>query len=343
MQIDERKQKILATVIRLYSADGEPVGSGLLSEYLDLQLSTATLRNEMAALTKLGLLMQPHTSAGRVPSMHGYRYYADYLMSFEPLASKDKQLIDEIFTYLDYELERLLQGAAAAFSEITGYTAMVSSPRQPDFGIVHFDVLQVGRYTVALVGVSQNGAVFMRVANARESLTADDITFLSVFLNTQMTYLSSKDITQDKITALARKLGARAQALLPVLSCAVGLLGELHDPHVYVESLENLLDYRDLDVSLRGIIALFGDKRVLENIITQGGPEDIQILFGEELPAYYLPGFCLLSAQYAAGGGKFGAVALAGPSRMQHTKLIPLLKYFTEKLGQAVAGGGKKE
>ena len=342
MQIDDRKQKILTAVILLYAADGEPVGSGLLSEYLDLQLSTATLRNEMLALTKLGFLSQPHTSAGRIPSTYGYRYYTDNLMHSEQLSEGDKYLVDDLFSYLDYEQDRLLQGAAAGLTEIAGYTAVISSPRQPDFGFVHYDVLQVGRYSAAVLGVSQSGAVYMRVANARESLTAEDITFLSVFFNTQLTFLSAKDITQEKITDVARRLGTKAPALLPVVSCAVRLLNEMNQPHVYVENMERLLDYRDLDSSLRGVISLFGDKSLLEDIITRGSA-DIQVLFGEELPGYYLPGLCLLSAKYAAGGGKLGAVALAGSTRMQHTKLIPLLKYFAEKLGHAVAGTGKKE
>lgn len=342
MKIDDRKQQILTAIISLYATDGEPVGSSLLSQYLDLHLSTATLRNEMATLTKLGLLMQPHTSAGRIPSTQGYRYYTDNLVYTETLSENNRALVDELFASLNYEQDRLLQGAAMGLSELTGLTGVVSSPKQPDFGIAHYEVTQVGKYSATVLGVTQSGAVYMRVANARKNLTADDISFLNVFLNTQMTFVSAKDITQERITDIARRLGARAADLLPIVSCAVRLLNEMNMPHVYVEGMENLLDYKDLDISLRGIISLLGDKTLLESVITSGNA-DIDVVFGEDIPGYYLPNFCILSARYAAGGGQYGAVCLAGPARMQYAKLIPLLKYFTEKLGSTVTGGGKKE
>lgn len=342
MDMDERKRKVLTAIVNLYTAEGEPVGSNLLSQYLDLRVSSATLRNEMAALTRLGLLIQPHTSAGRVPSLEGYRYYMENLMKTERIAPADKQRVDELFGGLNYDTEKLLQGAAAGLSEMTGYTAIATSPHRPDMVVAHYEVLQVGRYSAAIVGVSQAGVVASRVANARRSLTAEDIHLMGLVMNTYLTFVSPRDMTPERTGEMVASLGTRAVDLAPLFTGAVRLLGDMGSSRLYIEGQERLLDYPELDTSLRGIISLFGAHKDMEALITRGNA-DTQCLFGTEIPGYYLPGLCLLSAKYAAGGGMTGAVALAGPARMDYLKLIPLMKYFTGMLSRAVSTGGKED
>ena len=342
MEMDDRKRKVLAAIVRIYSDDGEPVGSNLLSQALDISVSPATLRNEMASLTKLGLLMQPHTSAGRIPSLNGYRFYVSHLLQAGALQKADKNSLDDVFENLSYDTEKMLQGAAAGISELTGYPAVVTSPKRPDLGIAHFDVLQVGRSAAAIVAVSQAGGVFVRVAKARRSLLASDIELLSALLNTELTFLSSKDFTRERVLRMARMLDAKARDLFSVVSAASRILSELGVARVYVARQEYLLDYPELDSSLRGIVSLFGDERLLESLLTAPGAGE-KCIWGDEIPGYYLPGLCLLSAKYSAGSGLSGAVALAGPARMDYIKLFPMLKYFTEKLGHIVTVGGKEE
>lgn len=342
MDIDERKRKVLTAIVNIYTQQGEPVGSNLLSQYLDLRVSPATLRNEMAALTRLGFLVQPHTSAGRVPSLEGYRYYMEHLMHSERISPADKQRVDELFATLNYDTEKLAQGAAAGLSEMTGYTSIITTPSRPDTAVAHYEIIQVGRYSAAILAVSQTGVVATRVANAKRDLTAEDMKLLSYAMNTFLTFITPGDITQERARELVLALGGRAGELMPVISGAIRLLGDMGVSHLYVEGQERLLDYSELDTSLRGIISLFGDERGLESLITQGSAE-VQCVYGAEIPGYYLPGLCLLSAKYSAGGGMTGALALAGPARMDYLKLIPLLKYFTGKLGQTFSTGGKEE
>ena len=184
MTMDPRKQRVLQAIVALYAMEGEPVGSGLLSNYLDLSVSSATLRNEMAALTKLGLLEQPHTSAGRVPSTKGYRYYLDNLLDAdEQLPVAERQAIDDIFDDLDYEPEHLAQGAARALSRHTGFTVAVTTPRADDLCIAHFEVVQVGRYSAAVLGVTSAGGVCTRVARVAEGLTRQQAANVAAVLN----------------------------------------------------------------------------------------------------------------------------------------------------------------
>ena len=196
MTMDPRKQRVLQAIVALYAMEGEPVGSGLLSNYLDLSVSSATLRNEMAALTKLGLLEQPHTSAGRVPSTKGYRYYLDNLLDAdEQLPAAERQAIDDIFDDLDYEPEHLAQGAARALSRHTGFTAAVTTPRADDLCIAHFEVVQVGRYSAAVLGVTSAGGVCTRVARVAEGLTRQQAANVAAVLNQNLTFVSPADLT----------------------------------------------------------------------------------------------------------------------------------------------------
>lgn len=129
MTVDDRKRRVLEAIVALYGMDGEPVGSSLLSEYLDMAVSSATLRNEMAALTKLGLLAQPHTSAGRVPSPQGYRYYVDHLLQDIPaLDAESRRMVDSLFYNMDIEPEKLAQSAARALADVTGVAAAATTP-----------------------------------------------------------------------------------------------------------------------------------------------------------------------------------------------------------------------
>ena len=193
MAMDARKQRILEAIVALYANGGEPVGSGLLANYFDMALSSATLRNEMAALTKLGLLEQPHTSAGRVPSAQGYRYYLDHLIDAPKacaLPEADRAHIDELFAAMDAEPEKLVPAAARSLADLTGCAAAATTPQAPDLCIAHFEVVQVGRYSAAVLAVTSAGGVRTRVARVDTGLTRDDAANLAQLLNLSLIHIS---------------------------------------------------------------------------------------------------------------------------------------------------------
>ena len=273
MTMDPRKQRVLQAIVALYAMEGEPVGSGLLSNYLDLSVSSATLRNEMAALTKLGLLEQPHTSAGRVPSTKGYRYYLDNLLDAdEQLPVAERQAIDDIFDDLDYEPEHLAQGAARALSRHTGFTVAVTTPRADDLCIAHFEVVQVGRYSAAVLGVTSAGGVCTRVARVAEGLT-------------------------------------RQQALL---------------------------EWPELAPSVGKLLQTFDDGERARKLLSPAKRRTV-VKLGEDLETP-MPGLCIMSSRYLAGGGLTGNLAIIGTNRMPFEQLMPRLEYFARKLGQCMSG-----
>lgn len=228
MTMDARKQRVLQAIVALYGLEGEPVGSSVLANYFDMAVSSATLRNEMAALTKLGLLEQPHTSAGRVPSAKGYRYYLDNLLSAnEPLDRVTRARVDAVFASLDHEPEKLAQGAAKALAAISGCTAAVSTPCAEDLCISHFEVVQVGRSAAAVLAVTTAGYVRTRVARVRTGLSRDNAAALAAVLNQHLTFVAPVDLNRRMLSELCSQIRPE---LVPVVSAAAAILQDCASP-----------------------------------------------------------------------------------------------------------------
>lgn len=334
MAMDARKQRILEAIVALYAMEGEPVGSGLLANYFDMALSSATLRNEMAALTKLGLLEQPHTSAGRVPSPQGYRYYLDHLLD-EPntvqLSPADRAHIDELFANMDAEPEKLVSSAARALADLTGCAAAATTPQAPDLCIAHFEVVQVGRYSAAVLAVTSAGGVRTRVARVDTGLTRDDAAALARLLNQGLTFVAPQDLNPMLHASLALAAGQR---LMPVVNAAEALVTT--GAQATLAGAQYLAKMPDVRQNLGTLLEIFSDNEAaLALLEPQGGR--VTATLGSDLDPP-MPGACIVSKRYLAGSGLTGVVALIGSTRMDHRRLIPVLDYFAAKLGRSLAG-----
>ena len=327
MTMDARKQRILEAIVAIYSTGGEPVGSGLLASHFDMALSSATLRNEMAALTKLGLLEQPHTSAGRVPSPKGYRYYLDHLLEAPAaiaLSAADRENIDRLFADMDVEPEKLAQSAARALADYTGCAAVATTPQAEDLCIAHFEVVQVGRYSAAVLAVTSSGGVRTRVARIHTGLTREDADEMARLLNSSLTFVAPEDLTPSLTASLVLSAGRR---LAPVVFAAEALVRTR--PQFYLEGVQYLAK----------MLEVFSDNEAARALIEPGSGK-VTATLGEDIePA--MPNLCIVSKRYLAGGGLYGTVAVIGSNRMEYEHLIPVLNYFAIKLGQSMSG--KKE
>lgn len=339
MAMDARKQRILEAIVALYAMDGEPVGSGLLANYFDMAVSSATLRNEMAALTRLGLLEQPHTSAGRVPSPKGYRYYLDHLLQGSgatALGDEDRRRIEALFAAMDAEPEKLAPAAARALADYTGCAAAATTPRAEDLCIAHFEVVQVGRFSAAVLAVTSAGGVRTRVARVDTGLSRSDAAQLAQLLNRSLTFVSPRDLTPMLSASLRVACGAR---LAPVVAAAEALVRT--GPQVYLEGAQYLAQKTDVRQNLGTLLELFSDNRAATRLIEPEGGR-ITAKLGEDLePA--MPNLCIVSKRYLAGGGLTGTMAIIGSSRMPFSRLIPILNYFAGRLGQSMSGKRQEE
>lgn len=334
MVMDERKQRVLQAIVTLYQPQGEPVGSTLLANYFDMAVSSATLRNEMAALTKLGLLEQPHTSAGRVPSAEGYRYYLQQLLQeLPPLSHALQREIDEVFASLDQEPEKLAQGAARALAQMTGCTAAVIDPGAEDLCIAHFEVVQVGRSAAAVLAVTGVGGVLTRMAHVSTGLTRQQATALAALLNRTLTFVAPVDVTAALVTAACEEAGA---ALAPVVLAAAALLKEAATPHVHVGGEQYLLDWPELRPYAQRLLITLSNAPLATRMIHNTGSKT-RVLLGSDFTDE-MPGVCVLAARYLAGGGQIGSIALIGPTRMPYSTMIPVLEAFAVHLGTGLSG-----
>ena len=333
MTMDARKQRVLQAIVALYGLEGEPVGSSVLANYFDMAVSSATLRNEMAALTKLGLLEQPHTSAGRVPSAKGYRYYLDNLLTDDqPLDRVTRARVDAVFASLDHEPEKLAQGAARALASISGCTAAVSTPCAEDLCIAHYEVVQVGRSAAAVLAVTTAGYVRTRVARVRTGLSRENAAALAALLNRNLTFVAPR--------LLAELCSQISPELVPVISAAAAILQDSTQPHVYLGGEQYLLDWPQLDGKVGSILSLLNDEEQAAALIAPPAEQSESILLGEDLEPQ-IPGLCIVSDRYLVGGGLWGSVALIGPTRMPFQKLMPLLHTFADQLGEGMSGKRK--
>ena len=332
MTVDDRKRRVLEAIVALYGMDGEPVGSSLLSEYLDMAVSSATLRNEMAALTKLGLLAQPHTSAGRVPSPQGYRYYVDHLLQDIPaLDAESRRMVDSLFYNMDIEPEKLAQSAARALADVTGVAAAATTPRADDLCIAHFEVVQVGRYSAAVLAVTSAGGVRTRVARVDTGLSRQEAAAMAQLLNAHLSFVSPADLSDAMLIGLARQCSPQ---LTPVLGAAAALIRT--EPVAQLEGAQNLVKWPESRHNLATLLEIFADSANASHLIAPDGGK-LTVQLGDEMEPT-MPGISILSKRYLAGGGLTGTVALIGPSRMNFRKLIPIMDYFSTKLGQCMSG-----
>ena len=337
MAMDARKQRILEAIVALYASDGEPVGSGLLASYFDMALSSATLRNEMAALTKLGLLEQPHTSAGRVPSAQGYRYYLDHLIDAPgstQLSETDRSHIDDLFAGMDVEPEKLAPAAARSLADLTECAAAVTTPQAPDLCIAHFEVVQVGRYSAAVLAVTSAGGVRTRVARVDTGLTRDDAANLAQLLNRGLTFVAPQDLSPMLTASMVLAAGER---LAPVVLAAQALVTT--GPQACLQGAQYLAKMPDVRENLGTLLEIFSDNEAATELLRPDGGKTTATLGSDLDPA--MPGACIVSKRYLAGGGLTGSVALIGSTRMEYRRLLPILDYFAVKLGQSMAGQGQ--
>lgn len=341
MGIDDRKQRVLRAIVTLYGSAGEPVGSSLLAEYFDRAVSSATLRNEMAALTKLGLLEQPHTSAGRVPSAKGYRYYLDNLLDVPArLTAGRKAEIDSLFAGLDYDPEHLAEGAARALSQTTGYIAVATTPQSDDMCVAHYEVVQAGLSTAVVLAVTGAGGVRTRTVKLDFALHVGDTQRAAAALNRCLTFRNAADVNEDTLHAAADSLGDKAMLLYPILSAAVTLLREGRRASIYVEGQQRALDYEGIpEGSFRNLLALLSDPNAVRRVVNPPSPRTM-VLLGDDVQDYPIPGLCIMGRRYLAGGGRTGAIALVGPTRMPYRDLIPQLEYYALLLGECMSGKG---
>ena len=333
--LDDRKQKILMAIIRNYLETGEPVGSRTISKYTDLNLSSATIRNEMADLEELGYILQPHTSAGRIPSDMGYRFYVDHMM-----AEKERVVDEKMELLLEKEdkLDNMLQKVAKVLAGNTNYATMVSSPTVVGNKVKFLQVSRLDDTHLVLVAVVEGNMVRNRIIPTPEGTTEDVLLALNLMLNTHLTGLAIEEITLGMIAEMKQEAGLRGDIVGEILDLVVQAIRPDEDLRIFTSGATNILKYPELTdhEKVSEVLDVFEEKQELSELAKQSLEEEsetgIQVYIGEEAPVAAMRNCSVVTATYELGDGMRGTVGIIGPKRMDYGKVIGTLKTIMRQL-----------
>lgn len=335
MKIDERKRRILQAVVDEYIRTGEPVGSNSLLARLDISVSSATIRNEMAFLEGEGLLEQPHTSAGRVPTYEGYRFYIDHLMAPQPLSSKEKRLIDSLLDQNSVTVDSVVDNAVTVLSELTNL-AVVSKSCLPVFSVItRVEVIPAGRRLYALLIITSSGAVKNRICRMEFDLTYEQLDFFERFINENLLGRGVDSLTPAMLQNLAIALGGYMMALSPLLHAVYELSEEVARVSVDLRGEQHLL----VDNTLRSdeIVSLLAHKNQLLELLSSAF-DGISVVFGEESGCFGISHSSLIVSPYRVKNEPVGSLGVIGPVRVDYSKIIPHIEYITHSMTRLITG-----
>ncbi len=343
MELDERKKVILQAVIRNYLETGEPVGSRTISKYTDLKLSSATIRNEMADLEEMGYIFQPHTSAGRIPSDKGYRFYVDSM-----LESKDRRF-DEMKDMLierQDKMEDLLKSMASLLAANTEYATMISAPAAHRNKLKFIQLSRVDAEQLLCVVVAEGNVIKNSIIKLERELTDEIILKLNILMNTCMNGLAIEEINLAMISRMKEQAGIHEDIVGSVIDAVAQAVRSDDDPAVYTSGATNIFKYPELSDNIRAsqLINAFEDKKLLTDLMDEKSGDDkenpIQVYIGEEAPLQAMKDCSVVTATYRLGDDMKGTIGIVGPKRMDYAKVISALEVMQQKLDDLYNPGG---
>ena len=335
MELDERKVKILKAIIQNYQETGEPVGSRTISKYTDLNLSSATIRNEMADLEEMGLIVQPHTSAGRIPTDQGYRLYVDQLM-----AEKDREVaqIKDFMVQRVNRLEQLLRQIARFLATNTNYATMISAPSVSNSKVKFLQLSRMGTDKLLVTVVVEGNIVKNTILDMDRTMSDEDILNLGFHLNNTLNGLTMAQINLGLITKLKEVAGPNADVVEKVLEAVADAISMEGEVPIYTSGATNIFKYPELttDDTASQIIGTLEEKQQLARLLTANlGDEDkqgIQIYIGNENSVQAMKDCSVVTATYELKDGLQGTIGIVGPKRMDYDKVVTILKNVMAQL-----------
>ena len=339
MELNERKEKILNAVIRNYLETGEPVGSRTISKYTDLNLSSATIRNEMSDLEELGYIIQPHTSAGRIPTDKGYRFYVDNMLKdkLTELDEREKKVTEreELLIEKVDKVEILLQNMAKVLAVNTNYATMVSAPKSQGNKIKFIQLSILEEKQLLCTVVSDKNHVVNKILKVTQDVNQEMIVRLNVALNTVLAGLSLEEINLGVISALTSQAGSLENLVNEILKTITEAISTEAQMKIYTSGATNIFKYPELSDKERAsqLLTTLEEKSQLTELINEGHEETgIQVYIGSETPVKSMKDCSVVTATYELEDGFKGTIGIIGPKRMDYEKVVETLRNVKEQL-----------
>lgn len=333
--LDERKQTILKVIISSYLETGEPVGSRTISKLSDLNLSSATIRNEMSDLEELGYLVQPHPSAGRIPSDKGYRFYVDKVLS----EKEETERKDEVLLKRVDKLESLLMQVAKVLAYNTQYATMVTTPKLRNKQVKFIQLSQVDEERLVAVIVVGDNVAKNKLIRVSRPLSNEEVLKFNILLNTFLQGVSVEQINLELMQTMKKQAGDYADILESIFEGIVDAVKEAEEMKIYTSGASNILKFKELgDVEkATALLETFEEHTGLNELVdeslkSEDSENNIQIYIGDESPVSNMKDCSIITSTYQLPEGAKGTIGIIGPKRMDYKKVVATLKNLTDEL-----------
>lgn len=342
-RLDERKRKILRAVTDDYISSAEPVGSRTIARKYDLGLSPATIRNEMADLEEEGYLQQPHTSAGRIPSDQGYRYYVNSLLQHRVLTPLDFQEIHQELERRRLGMEELLQQAGKILAQMTHYPAMISTPHQQKVSFRHIQLVPLNEKNVMVLVITDTGMVNNQVLPTEIEWSYDELDRISKWINQHLRGVSLEELTGKRWGEIRSDLAVQDDCFHEALRLLINSMDESQRDRIYLDGAAKILEqpeFREVE-RIRPIIGLFETEDILRDLL-KPSENGILIRIGHENQQDAIKECSVVTANYRIGNNAVGVVGILGPTRMDYGKILTIVEYISKYLSKLLTDKGNQ-
>ena len=338
--VNERKLKILAAIVEEYVRTGEPVGSKAIANLPGIGVSAATVRNDMAMLEQLGLLEQPHTSAGRVPTISGYRLYIEELMRPPALSDEERQRLDDMLEAQGPLTEELLiQNATTALAELTQCAAVVSD-FSPKFSIISkVEVIPAGKRVYVVLLITSGGAIKNKACRLEFDLTNEQLGKFSEYLAQNLEGVSVADLSDERMANLTAAMSAYMMTMAPLVQGICEISRDLRQHALMFKGEKNLFSCEELDKM--EVVRFIEHKDELVKLLDDSF-SGIRVVFGEGDDSFVIGNSSMIVSKYRKGVQNVGSLGVIGPMRLDYAKVIPYLEYFSQKITDLISDGGEE-
>jgi len=339
--LSERKKRILQAVVSGYILTADPVGSRTIARTCRIGLSSATIRNEMADLEDMGYLSQPHTSAGRIPSQKGYRYYVDYLMPPGEIKEEEASAIDRSMNIDKMrEIEQIIVNASRVLSSATNHTALIMGPQYKKSTFRQMRILPLDDKKGLVVLVTDTGFIKNKVIDLHQTLSPSELQQVVSYLNQKLYGLTIDQVTTSLINELKRDLFRRMELLEQAFILLEESLKEEQQVRVFLGGTTNILnqpEFKNVD-KIKRMLALFEQETLLFNILEKNiSEEGVTVRIGDENLVEEIQECALITAAYKINNKTLGTVGVLGPTRMNYARIIGVVRFLVDKLNTSLS------
>ena len=328
--MDDRKRKILAAVVDQYILTGEPVGSKAIAQIPGINVSAATIRNDMSVLEQLGYLEQPHTSAGRIPTFNGYRLYIDELMQIESLSDSERERLDKMLgDENDLTEQSVIQTAGQALAELTQCATVVANSA-PKFSVItKVEVVPTGKHLYLILLITSNGSIKNKACRLEFDLDDEQLEFFSSYIQENLQGVSIESLSEERMEQLITALGTYMITLSPLVKGLCDLSKDLMHNELTINGAKNLISCSDFDNN--EVINFIERKDEFASMINDSF-SGLQVKFSEENNDFIIGNSSMIVSKYRKGDKNAGSLGIIGPMRLNYSKIIPYIEYFTQKI-----------